>query len=153
MLARRVDGVEAKLDRLSAKVDRIELLARLVAGIPPYSSGRAWQGAMSWARCGTDSRGRRIGYAYAARCDEPGCRARIDRGLAYACGGTHGAGADFCEGYFCEKHLVFADVAEAIPDGAVQLIGFVCRRCARSYEARHRPRDARGRFRAAEASA
>lgn len=72
---------------------------------------------MGWGNCGTDSRGRPIGYCHAAHCDHPGCRARIDRGLAYACGGMHGTeclGGDdrvdwsaegvACEGYFCAEH-------------------------------------------------
>jgi hypothetical protein len=45
---------------------------------------------MGWANCGEDSRGRPIGYAWEATCDRPGCNAKIDRGLAYACGGMHG---------------------------------------------------------------
>lgn len=74
---------------------------------------------MGWANCGTDSKGRPIGYAHAATCDHPGCEAQIDRGLSYACGGMHGEratvadDADVCEGYFCPEHL---DVLE-IPDG------------------------------------
>jgi hypothetical protein len=68
---------------------------------------------MGWGSCGEDSKGRPIGYCHAARCDHPGCRAKIDRGLAYACGGMHGTGTisrddnfnDYaCEGYFCSKH-------------------------------------------------
>ena len=65
---------------------------------------------MGWANCGLDSVGREIGYAIGAVCDEPGCSAKIDRGLAYACGGVHGKGGirgDIgCEGYFCPEHLV-----------------------------------------------
>ncbi len=63
---------------------------------------------MSWADCGTDSKGRPIGYAFAATCDHPGCTEEIDRGLAYACGGMHGT-FNSCEGYFCEKHLFSVD--------------------------------------------
>lgn len=59
---------------------------------------------MGWANCGTDSKGRPIGYAHEATCDHPGCDAAIDRGLAYACGGEHGEDEVSCEGYFCEKH-------------------------------------------------
>lgn len=62
---------------------------------------------MGWANCGHDKKGRPIGYAHAATCDHPGCKAKIDRGLAYACGGMHGDGASFeCEGYFCLEHLL-----------------------------------------------
>lgn len=62
---------------------------------------------MGWANCGKDSKGRDIGYAHAAKCDHPGCKTRIDRGLAHACGGMHGAGSGSfeCEGYFCPDHL------------------------------------------------
>lgn len=59
---------------------------------------------MGWADCGKDSRGRNIGYAFAARCDHPGCHVRIDRGLSYACGDMHGEDEISCEGYFCYKH-------------------------------------------------
>jgi hypothetical protein len=80
---------------------------------------------MGWANCGEDSRGRPIGYAHPARCDEQGCEEKIDRGLAHACGGMHGTedrkGDSCCEGYFCDKHLI-----------AFALFGiFLCRRCAR----------------------
>jgi hypothetical protein len=60
---------------------------------------------VGWGDCGTDSRGRRIGYCYPARCDQKGCHVRIDRGLAYARGGMHGESETSCEGYFCGKHL------------------------------------------------
>jgi len=59
---------------------------------------------VGWADCGTDSRGRPIGYAFPAWCDEEGCTAKIDRGLSYACGGMHGGDEISCENYFCEKH-------------------------------------------------
>lgn len=63
---------------------------------------------MGWANCGTDSKGRPIGYANVACCDAPGCEAIIDRGLDYACGGMHGAedrlGGPACDGYFCSPH-------------------------------------------------
>ncbi len=45
---------------------------------------------MGWANCGEDSQGRPIGYAHEGICDHPGCEARIDRGLEFACGGMHG---------------------------------------------------------------
>lgn len=60
---------------------------------------------MGWANCGTDSKGRPIGYAHDATCDHPGCEAAIDRGVSYACGGMHGETGVSCEGYFCEEHL------------------------------------------------
>ena len=81
---------------------------------------------MGWSDCGKDSRGRRIGYAYGAICDEPGCRKRIDRGLAYACGGMHGEDPG-CEGYFCEAHLTTIVLATD-----KSCIG-VCGQCAEHY--------------------
>ena len=64
---------------------------------------------MGWANCGTDSKGRPIGYAHEAICDYPGCDERIDRGLAYACGSMHGDADGACEGYFCGKHMVIGN--------------------------------------------
>ncbi len=49
--------------------------------------------------------GRWVGYAITAECEHPDCSEEIDRGLAYACGGEHGDGEDFCDGYFCGSHL------------------------------------------------
>lgn len=64
---------------------------------------------MGWADCGNDSKGRPIGYAFEATCDHPECNAKIDRGLAFACGGMHGENDGFdCEGYFCEMHRTIA---------------------------------------------
>ncbi len=69
---------------------------------------------MGWANCGTDSKGRPIGYGFEATCDHPGCDAKIDRGLAYACDGMHGdCAGQACEGYFCYAHLRTVD-AEAM---------------------------------------
>lgn len=62
---------------------------------------------MSWSHCGNDSEGRPIGYAHAATCDHPGCEAKIDRGLSFACGGMHGQDEVSCEKYFCEEHLAY----------------------------------------------
>lgn len=59
---------------------------------------------MGWADCGTDSKGRNIGYAYEATCDHEGCSERIDRGLSYVCGDMHGEDEVSCEKYFCEEH-------------------------------------------------
>jgi hypothetical protein len=59
---------------------------------------------MGWS-IGFDTRwGRDIGYGVPATCDHPGCRAKIDRGLAYVCGGEPYGGEDGCGLYFCEKH-------------------------------------------------
>ncbi len=61
---------------------------------------------MGWSDCGVMN-GRRIGYGINAICDEKKCKAKIDRGLAYVCGGMHGGGEYGCGGYFCEKHLTY----------------------------------------------
>ena len=76
---------------------------------------------MGWADCGTDSKGRPIGYAFEATCDHPDCEAKIDRGLSYACGGMHGEDVDSCEGYFCQDHLVSCPHADHL----------VCEECCR----------------------
>ncbi len=59
---------------------------------------------MGWADCGNDPDGRPIGYAFPATCDQPGCKAKIDRGLSYVCGDMHGGGELGCGKYFCEDH-------------------------------------------------
>lgn len=91
---------------------------------------------MGWANCGTDSEGRPIGYAHGAQCDHPGCKARIHRGLAYACGDMHGDGnrhnGDYgCEKYFCSEHLL-SRVVSADGD-SVQL----CPACAAEVDRDH----------------
>jgi hypothetical protein len=60
---------------------------------------------MGWSNCGTDSKGRPIGYAHEAVCDYDGCNNVIDRGLSYACGGMHGHNGVDCDGYYCPQHL------------------------------------------------
>ena len=69
---------------------------------------------MAWGNCGTDSKGRPIGYLHPATCDHPGCEAKIDRGLSYACGGMHGETEYGCEGYFCGQHLSSTETVEGI---------------------------------------
>ena len=64
---------------------------------------------MGWADCGTDSKGRPIGYAFEATCDHPGCDTKINRGLSYACGNMHGNTDWGCENYFCPEHLMLVD--------------------------------------------
>lgn len=73
---------------------------------------------MGWMFCGTDSKGRQIGYGVPATCDYPGCTTKIDRGLSYACGGMHGDGTSIrdipdgysCEDYFCTKHQKVVEI-------------------------------------------
>lgn len=60
---------------------------------------------MGWAYCGKDDRGREIGYAIVAICDQRGCGVVIDRGLGYCCGKMHGGGDGGCGRYFCGEHL------------------------------------------------
>lgn len=90
---------------------------------------------MGWGDCGTDSKGRPIGYVHAATCDHPGCDAKIERGLGYACGGMHGTGEGGCEGYFCEKHLYHVeDPHEQI--GRQKGFAVVCEACRNEHNAR-----------------
>lgn len=104
---------------------------------------------MGWANCGSDSKGRPIGYAHSARCDHPGCDAKIDRGLAYACGGMHGRGTlggdeavDWdawsiaCEGYFCEAHRRSPDLEHE--DGKELYAPELCHGCASQLEREYR---------------
>ena len=76
---------------------------------------------MGWANCGTDSKGRPIGYAHDATCDHPGCKEEIHRGLAYACGDMHGED-DSCDGYFCAKHRITVEKK----DGEVVSVCLAC---------------------------
>jgi hypothetical protein len=46
-----------------------------------------------------------MGYAHEGICSEPGCKAMIDHGLSYVCGGMHQGGAHGCGDYYCTKHL------------------------------------------------
>ncbi len=73
---------------------------------------------MGYAFCGVYN-GREIGYAIQAECDQPKCHEKIDKGMAYACGGTHLGGADYCDRYFCYDHLLHTAV------------GFRCAECAK----------------------
>ena len=64
--------------------------------------------------------GKRVGYGVRAKCEHPGCNARIDRGLAFKCGNDIGRGVGFCNRFFCSKHLYY------LGRGFVQ----VCQSCA-----------------------
>jgi hypothetical protein len=59
---------------------------------------------MSWA-IGQNEQGRDIGYAVPAYCDFPGCKAEIDRGVAYTCGMAPDGGQHGCGLHFCGAHL------------------------------------------------
>jgi len=78
---------------------------------------------MGYARYYSTGNRRWQGYAVAARCEHPGCRERIDRGLAYACGEPPDGGDHGCGGSFCEAHRV--SVGHEIVGGA----GNLCRAC------------------------
>ncbi len=59
---------------------------------------------MSWS-IGYDNNWQRdIGYGVTAFCDSPGCHGKIDRGLAYVCGGEPYGGERGCGLYFCINH-------------------------------------------------
>ncbi len=64
---------------------------------------------MGWANCGTDPKGREIGYAHEATCDHPDCHEEIDRGLSYVCGGMHGGDGIGCGDYFCGEHMTYME--------------------------------------------
>lgn len=65
---------------------------------------------MGWA-VGYDTNWQRdIGYGVPAVCDQPGCHAEIDRGLAYVCGGEPYGGDEGCGLFFCDRHLVGGEV-------------------------------------------
>lgn len=103
---------------------------------------------MGWANCGTDSKGRPIGYAHSGTCDHPGCEAKIERGVSAACGKMHGTGdvrtgdpniewGDYnCEQYFCHKHLVMPCLEHE--DGAETYGPILCRQCADRLEKDYR---------------
>lgn len=80
---------------------------------------------MGWS-LGHDRRwgkyGRDIGYGVPAICDHPGCGKKIDRGLAYVCGGDAYGGEHGCGLYFCGDHLTHEDRGEDCPP--------LCERCA-----------------------
>jgi len=77
---------------------------------------------MGWS-VGFDSKwGRDIGYGVPATCDHPVCETKIDRGLAYVCGGQPFGGEEGCGLYFCGAHQWFKDV------GNGERV-FVCERC------------------------
>lgn len=53
--------------------------------------------------------GREVGYDVKATCDHRGCKAKIDRGLSYVCGGMHGANEHGCGRYFCPGHMTVSN--------------------------------------------
>ena len=85
---------------------------------------------MGWS-IGFDSNWNRdIGYAVPCTCDHPDCKEKIDRGLAYVCGGEPYGGDEGCGLYFCFAHLFLCVEGKEIQ---------VCERCAenqKSFEAK-----------------
>jgi hypothetical protein len=91
---------------------------------------------MGWANCGTDDLGRPIGYANEATCDQDGCEAQIDRGLAYVCGNMHGGGDLGCGKYFCAPHLICVETKYGECDQLCQACYEIAKRegCLAGYE-------------------
>lgn len=69
---------------------------------------------MGWSY-GKNMDGKEVGYSVQAVCEQPDCDAKIDRGLAYACGDDHGGGDGFCDGYFCYRHLSLTSAGQRCP--------------------------------------
>lgn len=61
---------------------------------------------MGWSY-GINLEGREVGYSVEATCDYAGCGEKIDRGLAYVCGGMHDGDEYGCGRYFCGTHLAY----------------------------------------------
>lgn len=91
---------------------------------------------MGWSY-GRNHEGREIGYGVEAECDQDGCDTKIDRGLAYVCGGMHDAGFGVgCGRYFCHEnsHLVYTGV-EDDETGEDRTPGVqLCLACAAAWE-------------------
>lgn len=69
---------------------------------------------MGWG-FGINHEGREVGYTVEATCDEESCLAKIDRGLAYACGDMHDGGEWGCGKYFCGNHLLLGGPCQLCP--------------------------------------
>lgn len=85
---------------------------------------------MGWA-IGFDSNWNRdIGYGVPAECDHPDCHAKIDRGLAYVCGGQPYGEPHGCGLYFCAEHLFYKAVSVPKAEGgAAEETVQLCERC------------------------
>lgn len=80
---------------------------------------------MGWSY-GINGEGREVGYAVDAVCDwDCSCGAKINRGLAYVCGGMHDGGEHGCGRYFCDEHIT---MGLGLPDQ-------MCLVCAARFEA------------------
>jgi hypothetical protein len=60
---------------------------------------------MGWSIGFDTNWNRDVGYGVPAFCDHPSCKAEIDRGLSYVCGGEPYGGDKGCGLYFCREHL------------------------------------------------
>lgn len=60
---------------------------------------------MGWSIGYDDNWKRDIGWGVPAYCDHPGCETKIDRGLAYVCGGEPYGGDKGCGLFFCPDHM------------------------------------------------
>jgi thermostable 8-oxoguanine DNA glycosylase len=81
---------------------------------------------MSWAHSQLDD-GREIGYGVPDVCNAEGCTKKIDRGLAYVCGGMHEGGDWGCGKYICDDHAN----AGLVPGGEVVRL---CDACCTKWE-------------------
>lgn len=59
---------------------------------------------MGWSLGWDNNWNRDVGYGVPAQCDQPRCKALIDRGLGYVCGNQPYGGEGGCGLYFCGKH-------------------------------------------------
>jgi hypothetical protein len=95
---------------------------------------------MGWA-VGWDSEWQRdVGYGVPSICDQPGCDAKIDRGLAYVCGGDPFGGEHGCGLYFCSE-VALTFFADGTAVDVIEEDSFgdddgdwaeVCERCSRN---------------------
>ncbi|MFJ8109972.1 hypothetical protein [Streptomyces sp. NPDC096132] len=69
------------------------------------------------------------GYGVEAVCEQDGCFAEIDRGLAHLCGNEPGGDEYGCGGYFCASHL-FLGSGAPVSEG-------LCGTCSERYEREH----------------
>lgn len=67
---------------------------------------------MSWALGFDHNWHRDIGYGVPSECDHPTCKKRIDRGMAYLCGGHHMSQDRGCGLFFCCEHLDVENLCE-----------------------------------------
>lgn len=64
---------------------------------------------MSWTIGYDEALDRDVGHLVTAYCDQPGCSAVINRGLAFTCGGEFMGGDHGCGLHFCPEHLTYGE--------------------------------------------